>query len=104
MTIDKKRTISVDAVRFAPGYGEDLPTSVSGFTAWITLGLQKVPAEFRDSATVEIYAYEHYGDPTFAIAIRYRRPETDGEVAKRNEVEDRHDRVLYEKLKARFGK
>lgn len=104
MSIDKKRTVSVDAVRFTPGFGEVLPTSVSGFTAWVANVFQKVPAQYRDSATVEINAYENYGEPTFAIAIRYRRLETDEEVAERLEEEDDHDWALYEKLKARFEK
>jgi hypothetical protein len=67
-----------DSARSAAGYPESLPE----FIEWLQSILETVPAEYRDSVTVEITSREEY---SARIEISYYRPATAEEERERIE-------------------
>jgi hypothetical protein len=70
--------------------GDWVPEKLSDALQWLQLKLQEIPAEYRDSAIIEIdsaggYEGSHYGH----IEIHYTRPETDNEILLR-ETQNAH--------------
>ena len=86
------------------------PGKALEFQQWLSDQLASIPEEYRASATIGIDAFEGYDNSASPeITIRYRRPETEGEIATREREEERSrrhleecDRRAYQKLKARF--
>ena len=70
--------------------------------------LQSIPAKFRDTAVLSIHGYgDHLSIYTH---VKFTRPETPGETTRRqrrNAIYLAHrneeERVVYERLKAKFG-
>lgn len=60
-----------------------LPSKVTDLKAWLDEKLAEVPAEFRDSADMEICTEDSYGDIYAQVTLTYSRPESDAEEAER---------------------
>lgn len=83
---------------------------LSKFVSFFAALLQKVPEQYRDTATVEIdsvggYEGEHHAE----IIVSYERPETEAEKtarlreeAREREAATRNERGQYERLRAKF--
>lgn len=81
--------------------------SPSGFLADINDAIARIPPEFRDEAVVDL---EGGYDESTSLTIKYTRPETDEEVAKRVAEARRYARGkvenelrVYEELKRKYG-
>ena len=56
------------------------------------LGLyESIPEEFRGEASLEVSAYDSYGDPKADITIQYKRPLTEEEVTQTQQEEAAHN-------------
>lgn len=68
--------------------GEWPPTDATECVAWFAGKLDAIPAEYRETAKVEIESVASYEDSHYArIVIHYYRPETDDEMASREAQE-----------------
>jgi hypothetical protein len=88
---------------------------LEGFIEWCKDRMADVPAEFRESAWIEIAAQGMYDDPAeVEFSVGYTRPETPADVAAREAeakrwrdeqaaAREREERATYERLKKRFG-
>ena len=76
-------------------YDDDFPpTNLSDFVVWATEQMNKVPAEFRSTATINIDTTVYYDVGQVTIDIDYERPETDEETAERcNREYDRRELI-----------
>lgn len=91
--------------------GEWMPEGLADAIAWLNDKLESIPAEYRDSATIEIDSVSSWEDSHYAsITITYTRPETDDEVCERVDRERRmaahreaQERATYEALKRKFA-
>ena len=95
------------------GHPAEVPEHLEDFVSWAQTHLDQAPAEFRNTAKINIESEsEPYdGGCTVSISIYYERPETDAEMAERetNEVarkplHQRQLRTQYEQLKEIFEK
>lgn len=73
--------------------------------------LAGIPEEYRDSADMDVSAYDEYGSSYVSVEITYRRPETDQEMEAREFREEAYrkascerDLAEFERLKAKFAK
>lgn len=90
--------------------GEWPPEDAAGFLAWLQEKLSKIPPEHMASAKVEIDSASSYEDSHYAsLEITYWRPETDEEMAWRQEEIRRQEEMrrardldLLAHLKARY--
>lgn len=53
---------------------EDAPTNLLEFNKWLNDVVAGIPEDYRASATIEITAYDHYGDMCVSIDVGYNRP------------------------------
>jgi hypothetical protein len=68
--------------------GDWLPEKLSDAIAWLQGMLDSVPAEYRDSAKIEIDSVSSWEDSHYAsIEISYRRPPTQAEITERKAKE-----------------
>jgi hypothetical protein len=86
------------------------PDTLFQIRAWIDVLLEKIPAEFRDSAKMEIdsvggYEGEHHAE----VTVTYERPETAKETEARKaeeaatrEEQEARERRMYEQLRAKY--
>ena len=86
-----------------------IPGNLGDAIAWLQNFLEKVPAEYRDSAWIEISSYDDYGSSIVDIEISYKRPPTEAdkqqrlnEERERFEEVDARERLAYERLKKKY--
>ena len=87
------------------------PEDPAGFVAWFQERIDRIPAEYRSTATIELDTQSgYYGDSSVSIEITYRRPETDEQFAARlarDEAQKRsrmeQDRDTLAALLAKYG-
>lgn len=99
-------------VLFSSDRSGDMPTSdLAGFVAWASGLLASVPEQYRSSATIDIDSSVYYDCAVTEIVVYYCRPETDDEMAEREQYEARRvaeseaqERREFERLAAKFGK
>lgn len=91
------------------GYNE-IPKKASDFMAFWQTQLNKIPADFIDSAEIEIEATSGYDYATLDVDVTYVRPESDSEMKSREDREqklDIRDRArkleTYNELKQELG-
>lgn len=61
------------------------PSDAAGAIAWFQAKLDAVPAEFRETAKIEIDVTSEHGTSYATIEFSYVRPETDEEEAEREQ-------------------
>ena len=87
------------------------PEDPAGFVAWFQERIERIPAEYRATATIELGTQSgYYGDSSVSIEITYRRPETDEQFAARlahDEAQNRsrteQERATLAALLAKYG-
>jgi hypothetical protein len=106
-----KHTTTVTLVNKEACIGTDPPEKLTELRDWITSVLSEIPAEFHDSARMEIGTYGSYGDTYSQIEVYYERPETEAEQRDREAEELRyhesrkaHDLKVLAELQKRYGK
>jgi len=78
----------------------DIPGKADEFMAFWQRKIDKIPAEFKESARIEIEAVSFYDSALLEVEISYTRPETDVEMSVREQEEiNRKQAVESEKLK-----
>ena len=65
----------------------DIPEKASEFMAFWQSKLDKIPAEFMDSARIEVEAESYYDCASLNVEISYARPESDSEMESREHQE-----------------
>jgi hypothetical protein len=87
----------------------EIPTDAIGFMQWFQTHIDKIPADYLATTTVDLYARYIYEDPYVGVEIRYTRPETEGERLERETQENKSVEArqesrynLYRKLKREF--
>ena len=77
------------------GYSEDIPTRPHELMEFLQSKIDVIPAEFMESARIEIGLDYEFGETHLGVKITYERPKTDEEL-------DKEDRLDSE-YKARLG-
>ena len=87
-----------------------LPENFQQAIAWLQEKFDSIPAEYRETATIEIDSGTYYDSTYSSLEIEYFRPETDEEMnsrvanqQSRAEEERRREIDLLERLKAKYG-
>ena len=105
-----KKTVTVKVYDSDSWKGKRLPSMFIDLQQWVYEVGQKIPPEFRDTASVCFNAEDGYeGEHFIDCCISYCRPETDEEYAARVESdkvrkqqEEEADWVHFLKLKQKF--
>jgi hypothetical protein len=88
------------------------PKDPASFLAWFTAKVALIPPQFMDAAYINLSGGggDDYSERHGRISIGYSRPETDAELAEREEQsrryaeqEEERDRRTFERLRQRFG-
>ena len=81
----------------------DIPEKPDEFLAFWKDKIDRIPEEYRDSATIEVKGVDNYGDPGVKVTVSYVRPETDEEEDRRKrgnqETKDSIERRELEELR-----
>ncbi len=93
-----------------PFCSEDwIPDKLEQAIVWLQKKLEKIPAEYRGTASFEIDSNVEYDCSILTMKISYHRPATNGEVWERLVASERsiaaierRDRARYLQLKKRF--
>ncbi len=106
-------TVPVTTIyHYGTGENDEVPRKLVEAVQWFSDLLEEIPAEHRETATLNIES--DYESSSVTIDIKYKRPETDQEWADRKAdvvcrvvAADQEaaalERTQYERLKAKFG-
>lgn len=90
--------------------GEWPPENAIECVEWFAEKLTSIPAEYRNTAMIEIGSNSSYDSDYGHIMISFTRPETDEEMAeregresRRKRAEEEYERMQLMALKAKYG-